>query len=351
MAIAIALWSLELAPGKEEVVVPQADIRVSNAALGEKLQDQDGRTVVKISYSKHGGDSEAEDEDEDEESVASFILCALTAGKSENAQVDLVLEEGNAYKIQLVGTNPVSLSGNYIDQVGADQPPFDDDDEMNSDIGEDAFDLRDVSSDVEVDPEELDGIQSDASRFEEVEATTQHGKRPRESDTAEKESKSSKAEKNKKLKKDNGEAIPVGQEASQVKPAEKEKKDKKDKKEKKDKKVTKEIKELPNGLKIQDATIGTGPQAKKGDKLLMRYVGKLQDGKIFDKNTKGKPFSFNLGAGEVIKGWDEGLVGMQVGGERVLTIPPKLGYGKRGSAPEIPGNATLIFEVKLLGVN
>lgn len=77
-----------------------------------------------------------------------------------------------------------------------------------------------------------------------------------------------------------------------MKPVEKEKQDKKEKKqEKKAKKAAKETKELPGGLKIQDATIGTGPQAKKGDKLLMRYVGKLQDGKIFDKNTKGKPVS------------------------------------------------------------
>lgn len=86
---------------------------------------------------------------------------------------------------------------------------------------------------------------------------------------------------------------------------------------------------LPSGVKIEDRKVGSGPQAKAGNRLGMRYVGRLQNGKQFDANTKGKPFSFRLGKGEVIGGWDEGLKGMQVGGERRLTIPPKMGYGAR----------------------
>lgn len=82
----------------------------------------------------------------------------------------------------------------------------------------------------------------------------------------------------------------------------------------------------------------------------MRYVGRLQNGKQFDANTKGKPFAFKLGKGEVIGGWDEGLKGMQVGGERRLTIPPKMGYGARGAPPDIPGNSTLVFDVKLVEI-
>jgi FK506-binding nuclear protein len=77
----------------------------------------------------------------------------------------------------------------------------------------------------------------------------------------------------------------------------------------------------------------------------MRYIGKLTNGKVFDKNVSGKPFNFRLGAGEVIKGWDQGIVGMKLGGERKLTIPAPLAYGKRGAPPQIPGNATLVFEV------
>lgn len=81
----------------------------------------------------------------------------------------------------------------------------------------------------------------------------------------------------------------------------------------------------------------------------MRYIGKLKSGKVFDKNVSGKPFNFGLGRGEVIKGWDQGIVGMQIGGERRLTIPAALAYGSQ-SLPGIPKNSTLIFDVKLLSM-
>jgi len=107
------------------------------------------------------------------------------------------------------------------------------------------------------------------------------------------------------------------------------------------------LKEMASGLKVKDVKIGAGPQAKKGNTVSMRYIGKLQNGKVFDKNTKGKPFSFHLGKGEVIKGWDEGILGMQAGGERLLIVPPKMAYGSSKSGP-IPANSTLTFECKLL---
>jgi len=106
---------------------------------------------------------------------------------------------------------------------------------------------------------------------------------------------------------------------------------------------------LPSGLKMMDTKLGTGASAKAGQKVAMRYIGKLQaTGKVFDKNTSGEPFRFTLGKGEVIKGWDEGVVGLKVGGERKLVVPPALAYGKRGAPPDIPPNATLAFEVKRL---
>lgn len=103
------------------------------------------------------------------------------------------------------------------------------------------------------------------------------------------------------------------------------------------------------GVKIEDKKEGTGAAAKNGSRLGMRYIGKLKNGKQFDANTKGKPFSFRLGKGEVIKGWDVGLVGMKVGGERRLEIPANMAYGSK-SIPGIPGNSTLIFDVKLVEV-
>lgn len=107
---------------------------------------------------------------------------------------------------------------------------------------------------------------------------------------------------------------------------------------------------LPSGLIIEDMKAGNGPVAKPGKRLGMRYVGKLENGKQFDANTAGKPFSFVLGRGEVIAGWDQGLAGMAVGGERRLTIPAKLAYGKQ-RIPGIPPNSTLKFDVKLVSVN
>lgn len=104
-----------------------------------------------------------------------------------------------------------------------------------------------------------------------------------------------------------------------------------------------------NGVTVDDRKLGTGPAAKKGSRLEMRYIGKLESGKVFDSNKSGKPFAFKVGAGEVIKGWDLGLVGMAAGGERRLTIPASLAYGKKGVAG-IPGNSTLIFDVKCLAV-
>jgi FK506-binding nuclear protein len=106
-------------------------------------------------------------------------------------------------------------------------------------------------------------------------------------------------------------------------------------------------KKVVQGITIEDKKAGSGPAARNGQKLGMRYIGKLDNGQIFDSNTKGKPFTFRLGKGEVIKGWDIGLAGMQVGGERRVIIPANLAYGKKG-VPGIPGNSTLTFDGELL---
>lgn len=105
------------------------------------------------------------------------------------------------------------------------------------------------------------------------------------------------------------------------------------------------------GVSVDDRKLGTGPVAKKGSRVEMRYIGKLESGKVFDSNKKGKPFSFKLGMGEVIKGWDIGVTGMSAGGERRLTIPAHHGYGKKGAPPDIPPNSKLIFDIKCLTVS
>lgn len=105
-------------------------------------------------------------------------------------------------------------------------------------------------------------------------------------------------------------------------------------------------------LQIEDKTVGTGDEAVAGKSVTVHYTGWLTDGTKFDSSKDhGQPFTFQLGAGQVIRGWDQGVLGMKVGGARKLTIPPSLGYGANGAGGAIPPNATLVFEVELLGVN
>ena len=115
-------------------------------------------------------------------------------------------------------------------------------------------------------------------------------------------------------------------------------------------KVTGPGTDLPGGLKYWDIKVGTGPEVKTGDTVQMEYTGWLTNGKKFDSNAgTGRPFTVKLGAGDVIKGWDQGIPGMKVGGKRQLRIPPDLAYGAGGYPGVIPPNSTLIFDVKLLG--
>ena len=111
----------------------------------------------------------------------------------------------------------------------------------------------------------------------------------------------------------------------------------------------------PSGLQITDTEVGTGATAAAGQEVSVHYTGWLfnsgvQGTKFDSSKDRGQPFGFSLGAGMVIKGWDEGVAGMQVGGKRTLVIPPELGYGARGAGGVIPPNATLKFDVELLAV-
>ena len=119
--------------------------------------------------------------------------------------------------------------------------------------------------------------------------------------------------------------------------------------------ATNQVIEMPNGLKYTDTTTGNGATATPGSKVSVHYTGWLYNngakGAKFDSSVdRGQPFQFTLGAHQVIAGWDEGVAGMKVGGKRTLIIPPELGYGARGAGGVIPPNATLMFDVELLGV-
>jgi peptidylprolyl isomerase len=111
------------------------------------------------------------------------------------------------------------------------------------------------------------------------------------------------------------------------------------------------VENLMSKLEIVDVEVGQGAEAKAGQKIRVHYTGTLENGKKFDSSVdRNQPFEFTLGVGQVIKGWDEGVQGMKVGGKRKLTIPSDMGYGSRGAGSVIPPNATLIFDVELLEV-
>jgi FKBP-type peptidyl-prolyl cis-trans isomerase len=115
-------------------------------------------------------------------------------------------------------------------------------------------------------------------------------------------------------------------------------------------KVTGEGTKTASGLQYWDIKAGTGQEAKKGDHVQVHYTGWLTSGKKFDSSVGGKPFEFRIGNGDVIKGWEEGVTGMKIGGKRQLKIPPDLAYGKDGYPGAIPPNATLIFDIQLIGI-
>ncbi len=117
-------------------------------------------------------------------------------------------------------------------------------------------------------------------------------------------------------------------------------------------KVTGDGVKAESGLQYWDIKVGAGDVAKDGDHVKVHYTGWLASGKKFDSSVDAnQPYEFTLGKGEVIKGWDEGVAGMKVGGKRQLRIPPELAYGEAGHPPQIPQNATLIFDVQLLAVS
>ncbi len=120
----------------------------------------------------------------------------------------------------------------------------------------------------------------------------------------------------------------------------------------KEEKMSGEVVETPSGLKYIIIEEGKGAKPEKWQKVKVHYTGKLEDGTVFDSSVKrGVPIEFELGVGRVIKGWDEGIADMKVGGKRQLIIPPDLGYGANGYPPVIPPNSTLIFDVELVEIN
>ncbi len=272
--------------------------------------------------------------------------------------LDITVNEGEKIFFVVSGTHTVYLTGNYI--MDDDEDDYDeDDDEDDYDLSPDELELALGEDDEDDESDDLDDVED--PRITELDSeeeapqlvdTTKKGKNKRSAEETENldeliakdDTKLSKKQQ-KKLKNNQGEAVAADE-----------------KKDAKKVQFAKNLEQGPTGstkaavgvkvvqgVTIDDRKIGTGRVAKNGDSVGVRYIGKLQNGKQFDANKKGKPFTFKVGKGQVIKGWDVGVVGMSIGGERRLTIPASLAYGRQ-ALPGIPANSTLTFDVKLLEI-
>uniref|UniRef100_A0A093VTH3 FK506-binding protein n=1 Tax=Talaromyces marneffei PM1 TaxID=1077442 RepID=A0A093VTH3_TALMA len=339
---AAALMDLDDDEDDDEDDTDRADFK---AALSQLIKGKGPAT---------GDDDEDDDDDEEGLELEETVVCTLDTEKQYQQPLDITIADDERVLFKVTGTHTVYLTGNFV--MPAEEPHYHDDEDDEDD--EDDYDY-----DLSPDEDELDGMDyllngGDESddlddlenpRIAEIDSeeeeetapklvTKGKNKRAAEEEAAlddliakDATSKSDKKQQ-KKLKKNNGDAAPV-----------------ETKKEAKEAPAAKSDKKEVQGVKIDDKKLGKGPAAKNGNTVAMRYIGKLEDGKVFDSNKKGKPFTFKLGKGEVIKGWDIGIAGMTAGGERRITIPSHLAYGKK-ALPGIPANSKLIFDVKLLEI-
>ena len=314
-------------------------------------------------------DDEEDDEDLDDEGVEEHVICTLSPSTQFQQTLDLTILPDEEVFFVVTGSYTVHLTGNYVEHpndeeeddyvYGTDDEDEYDDDEYDLTPDEDEI----IDDEIDYDLDELDNIEDIEGKIEELVEEDEKKSKKREAEKSE-EPESKKSKKNKKAKKEKTvkfdkdlEQGPTGPAAEKesLKTARKEKKEQKEQKEdtkkdtKKEEKKKPAVKTLPGGVIVEDKTVGTGPVCKKGQKVGVRYIGKLKSGKVFDKNTSGRPFHFGLGKGEVIKGWDFGVAGMAVGGERRIVIPAPMAYGS-SKLPGIPANSELTFDVKLLSI-
>ncbi|KAI0120298.1 hypothetical protein F4776DRAFT_633648 [Hypoxylon sp. NC0597] len=351
--------------------------KLIKAAQEEEDSDEEmgdgAKTNGIVKASKKGKEpATSSDDEDDDESIGSaaldleeLVVCTLDTERNYQQPLDITIGPDEEVFFVVKGTHTIHLTGNYV--VDPDEVSSDEEDDEDYDMeGIEDYDSEDSEVDELDDIKdprvtEIESDEEEAPKLVAAETKKGRNKRPAEDEAEGLDEMMAKAEETKlskkqqkKLKNNKGE--PVAKEEAKDTPS------------KGDKKVqfAKNLEQGPTGsaaaekgatlgvktvqgVTIDDRKIGSGRVAKKGNKVEVRYIGKLQDGKVFDANKKGKPFSFSVGKGEVIKGWDIGIQGMSVGGERRLTIPAHLAYGGKAQ-PGIPANSTLIFDVKLLAI-
>ena len=348
-------WGIELEPSKPQTVTPKYPLHITKCILGSSAtaeEKENARTIVKCQSG--------------EENKTPYVIASLRLGAKEQTSLDLVFEPEVPIVLSTSGPSKVNLVGFYITSFDHDdeEDDFDDEEEFEEEEDEDEDDeddeedanLKALLRDEELDDDEEDfdpnedekankeermrDIIDDKIFKTELKAEKRQLKEKKEEEEEEEEE--APAKPSKKVQK-------VEKKAEKPQKAAKEPEKKQQQQQQQKKSTGYEPQKFSNGLIVQDIVVGKGAKPVRGHMIVMNYVGRLKNGKVFDSSSKANPFKFKFGVGQVIKGWDIGINGMQVGGKRKLTIPPSLGYGNQRVGP-IPANSTLIFDVELLAV-
>ncbi|KAL6930214.1 hypothetical protein ACO0SA_001627 [Hanseniaspora valbyensis] len=384
----LAVYGINVIPGEVTSAIdsyPSATVKITSVAVHpESLDEDENDSEVEDSDEEDKEKEDDDEEEDDEEIIEEFVIATLSANGKTQQTVDLTISPDEdiafvatgSYRVDILGnyvTHPYDLSDSedynsedYSDEYSSEDEELDEldveeineeDDEEEEDLDsedesyyQDALEALEDASDIE---EELNNLIKEANgkrklaQIEEIKDDEEQ-EEDEEEEKPKKETKKQKKEKSVTFKKGLEEG-PAPKKEAKKEESKKEVKKEEPKKEAAPPKPKARV--LEGGVIIEDRTIGKGKQCKKNDKVGMRYIGKLKknEKKVFDKNVKGKPFVFNLGKGDVIKGWDIGVAGMAVGGERRIIIPAAYAYGKT-ALPGIPANSDLIFDVKLVSM-
>lgn len=351
------------------------DIEADEDDEEDELDDEEEEEVAetkKDKKAKKADEEEEEDEEEDEDEeddsdiddddeIEEFVLCTLSPKVQFQQTLDLTISPAEEVHFVVTGSYPVHLTGNYIEHPADDDEDDEDEDDYDQyyedDDEEDDEEGYNLTPDEDELVDRLEEISDIEGKIEElVEKEANSKKRAAEETSESKKNKKTNEDKKKVQFTENLEQGPTPSKKDKKKAEKAAKAEKADKKEvkKDDKKDDKKEKKfttntLLGGVITEDRKVGTGATAKSGNKVGIRYIGKLKNGKVFDKNTSGKPFVFGLGKGECIKGFDLGVAGMAVGGERRVIIPSKMAYGSQ-ALPGIPANSELTFDIKLVSI-
>ncbi|KTW26442.1 hypothetical protein T552_02921 [Pneumocystis carinii B80] len=397
MAQAVALWGCKVEPGKRVPAHDNEDtagaFRLTMAAIDSSDKSFKSSTIKVIRRPRfHGDDDNIDDSDDISESdlkelEVEFVLCTLKHGDQYQQSLDLTFSADEEVFFTTSGDCPVYLTGNHVILSDFDDYDISSDEDELFDKYSDDLDANDSESgELDDDSPKIEELSSSESKVSDSEkkinlsdnglddlddlddldsvsrnnSNKQDISKKRILDTGDVDiSKLSKKQRRKlKLNSDKSSSEAKGESNVFSKNNSSESRNFQNSKpsvsfaKDLDQSSTKTSKSkvLEGGVVIEDKVVGKGPQVKDGCRVGLRYIGRLLNGKQFDSNTKGKPFTFVVGSGEVIKGWDIGIKGMSLGGQRRITVPCSMAYGKKALSG-IPAGSDLVFEVKLVKMN